>query len=303
MNIYLPIAEISVPLEAVVGLGVVVGCLSSIFGVGGGFLATPFLIFLGVPPSIAVGTQANQLAAASLTGMLGHWQRGNVDAKMGTYMLAGSFAGSLLGVLIFRLLQHFGQIDMVINILYVVMLTTIGGMMLIESSHKLLRITPKQKKDNQFWQKLNMKLPYQTHFPKSRLMISAIIPAAIGFAGGILVSIMGIGGGFFMVPAMIYILGMPSLLVTGTSLFQIMFTTVWTTLLQAVTNKTVDLTLAVMLMMGGVIGAQIGVRLAPHIKGAPARFGLAIMLILVASKLGVDLFVKPNELFTMQVRG
>lgn len=303
MNIYLPIAEISVPLEAVVGLGAVVGCLSAIFGVGGGFLATPFLIFMGVPPSIAVGTQANQLVAASLSGVLGHWQRQHVDVKMGTYMLGGSFLGSLLGVLIFRLLQHFGQIDMVINILYVVLLSIIGGMMLFESAHKLLRIQQKPKQTIGFWQQINIKLPYQTHFPKSRLMLSAIIPASIGFVGGLLVSIMGIGGGFFLVPAMIYILGMPSLLVAGTSLFQVFFTTTWTTLLQALTNKTVDLTLAVMLMVGGVVGAQVGVRLAPYIKGAPARFALAIMLILVASKLGFDLFVKPQELFSLQVRG
>jgi uncharacterized membrane protein YfcA len=303
MDIYLPIAEMSVPLEAVVGLGLVVGFLSAIFGVGGGFLATPFLIFMGVPPSIAVGTQANQLVAASLTGALGHWSRKHVDVKLGLYMLSGSFAGSLLGVLIFRLLQHLGQIDVVINILYVVLLLTIGGMMFFESVSVILKRKKTIRLDLNIWQKLNQKLPYQTHFPTSRLMISALMPAIIGFFGGILVSIMGIGGGFFLVPAMIYILGMPSMMVAGTSLFQIFFTTSFTTILQAITNKTVDLTLAVMLIIGSVIGAQIGIRISPYIKGAPARFGLAIMLILVATKLGFDLFLMPKELFSLQVRG
>lgn len=303
MDIYLPIAEMSVPLEVILGLGLVVGFLSAIFGIGGGFLATPFLIFLGVPPSIAVGTQANQLVAASLSGMLGHFSRKHVDTKMGTYMLGGSFAGSLLGVLIFRLLQHLGQIDVVINILYVLLLSLIGIMMLVESTRVIFRLTPPKKAEAGFWQNLNARLPYQTHFPTSRLMLSALMPAFIGFIGGILVSIMGIGGGFFLVPAMIYILGMPSVMVAGTSLFQIFFTTTFTTIMHAITNKTVDLTLAVMLIAGGVVGSQIGIRLSPYIKGAPARFALAIMLILVALKLSNDLVAMPAELFSLQVRG
>lgn len=302
MQIYLPIAEMTISVEAVLSLGAFVGFLSSVFGVGGGFLATPFLIFLGVPASIAVGTQANQLVASSVSGTLTHWARGNVDAKLGLVMLGGSITGSIFGIGIFKLLQHLGQIDAAINILYVIFLGVIGTMMLIESLYAVLKKQTAEKGRSPFWVRLETRLPYKMHFPKSKLYISMFMPAGIGFLGGLLVSIMGIGGGFFMVPAMIYILGMSTLMVVGTSLFQIMFTTAFATILQAVTNHTVDLVLAALLIAGGVIGSQIGVRAAKYIRGAPARLLLATMLIIVAMKLGSDLFVQPAELFSMQER-
>ena len=302
MQIYLPIAEMTVPVEAVLVLGTVVGFLSSVFGVGGGFLATPFLIFLGVPPSIAVGTQANQLVAASISGTLTHWRRGNVDAKLGTVMLMGSIVGSIVGIGIFKLLQYIGQVDAAINILYVLFLGFIGISMLLESVYALMKRQTAEKGRAKIWIRLESRLPYKMHFPKSKLYISAFMPAGIGFLGGLLVSIMGIGGGFFMVPAMIYILGMSTLMVVGTSLFQIMFTTAFATVLQAVTNHTVDLILAAILIIGGVLGSQIGVRAAKYIRGAPARLALAAMLIIVALKLGSDLFVEPRELYSLQVK-
>lgn len=302
MQIYLPIAEMTVPVEAILALGTVVGFLSSVFGVGGGFLATPFLIFLGVPPSIAVGTQANQLVASSVSGSLTHWSRGNVDIKLGLVMLGGSVIGSIIGIGLFKLLQHLGQIDAAINILYVVFLGIIGAMMFIESIYALLKRQTADKGRSKFWIRMGETLPYPVHFPKSKLYISALLPAGIGFLGGVLVSIMGIGGGFFIVPAMIYILGMPTLMVAGTSLFQIMFTTAFATIMHAVANHTVDLVLAVLLIAGGVAGAQIGVRAGKYIRGAPARLLLASMLILVATKLASDLFVPPFELFSLQVR-
>jgi uncharacterized membrane protein YfcA len=303
-QVYLPIAEMAVPGEIILALGGVVGFLSAVFGVGGGFLATPFLVFLGVPPSIAVGTQANQLAAASLTGVIGHWKRGNVDVRMGGLMLTGSIIGSIVGIAIFRVLQHIGQIDAVINILYVLLLGNIGVMMTVESINALLK---KEKESGSlrspFWDRVIHRLPYPMKFPKSKLYISALVPAGIGFIGGVMVSILGIGGGFFLVPAMIYIIGMPTLLVAGTSLFQILFTTVFATVLHAVANKTVDLVLAALLIAGGIIGVQIGIRVSKHIRGAPARLLLAAMLLLVCLKMAFDLLVQPIELFSTEIRG
>lgn len=302
MQIYLPIAEMTVPVEIVLILGAVAGFLTSVFGVGGGFLTTPFLVFLGVPPSIAVGTQANQLVASSFSGSLSHWSKGNVDAKLGLVMLAGSSVGSIIGIGLFKMLQYLGQIDAAINIMYVIFLGSIGIMMLVESSYAVLKKQTAEKGRSKFWIDLGNRLPYQMHFPKSKLYISALMPAGIGFLGGLIVSLMGVGGGFFMVPAMIYILGMSTLMVVGTSLFQILFTTAFTTILHAVTSHTVDLVLALILIIGGVVGSQIGVRAAKYIRGAPARLMLAAMLVLVAIKLGSDLFVRPDELFAMQVK-
>ncbi|NCC21223.1 MAG: sulfite exporter TauE/SafE family protein [Alphaproteobacteria bacterium] len=301
MQVYLPIAEMTVDAEAILLLGTIVGVLSGLFGVGGGFMTTPFLIFMGLPPAVAVGTQANQLVASSVSGVLGHWRRGNVDFKMGAVMLAGSIVGSFIGVLIFRLLQHLGQIDLAIQILYVVLLGTIGTLMLIESVITLL------KKDNReargarqhAWMRA---LPYKMRFPRSRLYISALLPGGIGFVGGLLVSIMGIGGGFLLVPAMIYILGMPILLVAGTSLFQIIFTTAFAAVLHAVLNHTVDLVLAMLLIAGGVIGAQVGVRLARKVKGAVARVILAVLVLIVSLELAGELLIKPTDLYSTTVR-
>lgn len=294
----------AVPAESILLLGTLVGFLSGVFGVGGGFLMTPFLIFMGLPPAIAVGTQANQLVAASMSGVLGHWKRGNVDFKLGGVMLAGSMVGSVLGVLVFRMLQYIGQIDVVIPILYVLLLGTMGGLMFFESLMVLIRSkgkAPAEEKPSLHHHPVFQKLPYKMRFPRSRLYVSAILPAGIGFVGGLLVSIMGIGGGFLLVPAMIYILGMPTLLVAGTSLFQILITTMFATLLHAVTNNTVDLVLASLLIVGGVIGVQVGVRFAKRLTGAWARVSLAALLLLVSFQLAGQLFIQPDDLYTATV--
>jgi uncharacterized membrane protein YfcA len=303
MQIYLPIAEMTVPVESILALGVAVGFLSGVFGVGGGFLTTPFLIFFGIPPAIAVGTQANQLIAASFSGILGHLKRGNVDFKLGAVMFGGSLVGSVLGILIFRLLQHTGQIDFVISALYIVLLGAMGLMMLYES----LRAVLKNKIEDGETSKLQhhpffLALPYKIRFMRSRLYISALIPAGIGLVGGLLVAIMGIGGGFILVPLMIYVLGMPTLLVAGTSLFHIMLTSIFTTLLHAIANNTVDIVLAFMLIIGGVVGAQIGTRAARKIRGAYARVLLSALLLLVCCFLMGELFIGPLDIYHTEVR-
>lgn len=304
MQIYLPIAEMAVPVESILVLGTVVGFLSGVFGVGGGFLMTPFLIFMGLPPAIAVGTQANQLVAGSLSGVLGHWKRGNVDFKLGGVMLAGSVIGSVVGVVLFKMLQYIGQIDFVIPVLYVVLLGTMGAMMFFESLMVLIRSKGKPASDEKpslLTKPFFQALPYKMRFPRSRLYVSALVPATIGFVGGLLVSIMGIGGGFLLVPAMIYILGMPTLLVAGTSLFQILLTTVITTIMHATANHTVDLVLAALLIVGGVVGVQIGVRVARRITGAWARVALATLLLLISFQLAGQLFIRPADLYTATV--
>jgi len=299
MQIYLPIAEMAVPAESIFLLGTLVGFLSGVFGVGGGFLTTPFLIFMGIPPAIAVGTQANQLVAASLSGVLGYWKRGNVDVKLGLVMMGGSMAGSVMGVIIFRLLQYIGQIDTAIPILYVVLLGTMGLLMLGESITAMIKKAPETKDRSRFYHHpFFLALPFKIRFPRSRIYVSALIPAGIGFIGGLLVSIMGIGGGFILIPAMIYILGMPTLLVAGTSLFQIMFTTIFATILHAVTNHTVDLVLAALLIAGGVIGAQTGVRVARKIRGVYARIILSLLLLFVSFQLMGALFIRPPDLYS-----
>ena len=303
MQIYLPIAEISVPAESLLILGVAVGFLSGVFGVGGGFLATPFLLFMGIPPAVAVATQANQLIATSVTGVLGHWRRGNVDFKLGAVMLCGGALGSIVGVMIFRLLQHFGQIDIFIAFSYVILLGSIGIMMLIESISTVLN----KSKVTQDVQSVSQReffrnLPYKMRFMKSRLYISALLPMGVGFVGGLLVSIMGIGGGFVLVPAMIYILGMPAILVAGTSLFQIIFVSAFSCILHAVTNHTVDVLLALIMTAGGVVGAQVGVRLSRNFKGAPARIALALMIIAVCLRMLGLLFVQPADLYLLDAR-
>ncbi len=303
MQIYLPIAEMTVPVESILLLGTFVGFLSGVFGVGGGFLTTPFLIFMGIPPAVAVGTQANQLVAASVSGVMGHWRKGNVDIQIGTVMLIGGLLGSLVGVFVFKLLQMLGQIDFMISFLYVVFLGSVGLMMLLESIFSFFKKKTVRSEFNS--QKLSpffMALPYKMRFPRSKLYISALVPAAIGFVGGLMVAIMGIGGGFLLVPAMIYILGMPTLLVAGTSLFQIIFTTAFATLMHAVANHTVDAVLAILLIVGGVIGAQVGVKLSRMITGAHARIVLAIMVLIVCIQLGGQLVVRPDELYSTVIR-
>lgn len=301
MDIYLPIAEMAVPLESILCLGVAVGLVSSIFGVGGGFLATPMLIFMGIPASISVGTQAVQLISSSLSGVLGHWQRKTVDVKLGNVMLGGSLIGTIVGVLIFKLLQYTGQIDIVINALYILLLGSIGSMMLYESSLALMKRNRHETKRSRFWSKATHKLPYPMIFPRSNLCISAIVPVTLGVLGGLMVSVLGIGGGFLLVPAMIYILGMPGTLVVGTSLYQILMTTIFSTVLHAMSNSSVDLLLAMILMSGSVAGSQIGLRISKYIKGAVARLLLALILLGVCFRLWENLFIEPLEHFVPEV--
>lgn len=313
MQIYLPIAEMAVQAETIAFLGAVVGVISGVFGIGGGFLTTPFLIFLGIPPAVAVGTQASQLVASSSTAVVGHWKKRNIDIKMASVLLAGGVVGTISGIFIFKLLQYFGQVDIVISILYVLFLCSIGSMMFSESLTTLLRQrrerlhpdepqqTPQTEKKSRF-QSFRDNLPYKMNFPDSRVYISAIIPLSIGIVGGLMVSVMGIGAGFLLVPAMIYLLRMPPLLVAGTSLAQIMITSAFACIMHAVTNQTVDLILATILIVGSVIGAQIGVRLSRYIKGATARFLLASIILMVGIKLGSALLLPPANLYSIVVQ-
>jgi len=294
----------SVNALLILGMGAGVGFLSGMFGVGGGFLMTPLLIFIGVPPAVAVGTQANQLVAASVSGVLAHWKRRNVDVKLGNVMLVGSTLGTVVGVWLFGILQRLGQIDVVISLSYVLFLGIIGGLMFVESVRAILRrrraSTSRAKLHQHIWLH---GLPLKMRFPRSRLYISAIPPFAIGLLGGLLVAIMGIGGGFFLVPAMIYLLGMPALIVAGTSLYQIIFSTAIATLLHAYQNQTVDVFLALLLLAGGVIGAQFGTRAAGALKPEQARALLATVVLAVCLKLAVDLVTEPEELYSLRILG
>jgi uncharacterized membrane protein YfcA len=304
MQVYLPIAEMSVNALVILALGGMVGFLSGLFGVGGGFLMTPLLIFVGVPPAVAVGTQSNQLVGASVSGVIGHWRRGNVDFRMGLVLLVGGLAGSVVGVWLFSLLRRSGHIDLVISLLYVIVLGTVGFLMLAESTRALLRqqrkITVRRKLHQHIWLH---GLPLKMRFHKSRLYISAVVPFAIGVLGGIAVAILGVGGGFFMVPAMIYLLGMPTAVVPGTSLFQIIFTTAAVTVLQAITNHTVDAMLAILLLAGGVIGAQFGTRFGANLRGEQVRALLALLVVSVCIKLFVDLVIPPDDVYSIIVPG
>jgi uncharacterized membrane protein YfcA len=302
MQIYLPIAEISLDVFLLLGLGGLVGFLSGLFGVGGGFLMTPLLIFIGVPPAVAVATQANQVVASSVSGVLAHWKRGNVDFKMGLVLLVGGFAGSTLGVGLFSLLRQLGQIDLAINLVYVVFLGTIGALMFLESVRALVR----RRRSPGMRRKLHQHtwvhgLPLKIRFRKSRLYISALLPLGVGFLVGVLAAIMGVGGGFVLVPAMIYLLGMPTSIVIGTSLFQIIFVAANVTLLQATHNQTVDIVMALLLLIGSVIGAQFGSRLVSRIPADTLRILLAGMVLLVCGKLFLDLFATPASLYTLEV--
>src|SRR5215469_1952040 len=300
MDIYLPIAEVSLDVFVLLGLGAAVGFLSGVFGVGGGFLLTPLLIFIGVPPTVAVASSANQLVGASVSGVLAHWRRGNVDFKMGYVLLIGGLAGSLLGVWIFTLLKRLGQIELTISVCYVLLLGALGFLMMIESVRALLRMHQPGAARRRLHQHTWMHgLPLKARFRRSRLYISALLPIGIGFVIGVFSAILGIGGGFIMVPAMIYMLGMPTSVVPGTSLLQIIFVAANVTLLQAFTNHTVDAVLALVLLAGGVIGAQIGSRFGTRLRGEQLRFLLALMVLAVAAKLAFDMAVPPDDLYSI----
>jgi uncharacterized membrane protein YfcA len=301
MQIYLPIAEMSVNVFLLLFLGGGIGFLSGLFGVGGGFLLTPLLIFVGVPPAVAVATQANQVIAASVTGALSHWRRGNVDIRMGLVLLAGGFVGSSLGVGLYTLLRALGQLDLVIGLSYVFFLGTVGGLMLMESVQVILRkmgatVPPRRKLHVHTW---IHGLPFKIRFRTSKLYISALVPFGIGAAVGVLAAILGTGGGFLMLPAMIYLIGMPTVLAIGTSLFQIVFVAANVTLLQSIHNQTVDLFLALVLIIGGVIGAPLGSRLAGRLPGEQLRALLALIVFGVSLKLLADLVRTPDDLYLL----
>jgi uncharacterized membrane protein YfcA len=305
MVIYLPIAEVSVNLFLLLGLGGVVGFLSGMFGVGGGFLMTPFLIFLGVPPAVAVGSQSSQILASSLSGMMAHMRRGNVDLRMGSVLVVGGLLGAVVGVWLFGLLRRLGQIDLSISLAYVLFLGTVGVLMLVESIRAWLRVrrrgsTGFTRRHRHLWLH---GLPLKIRFHRSRLYISALMPIGIGIVAGILVAIMGVGGGFLMVPAMIYLIGMPAQVVVGTSLFQITFVTAVTTFLHAVNNQTVDVILALSLIVGGVLGAQLGSSAGARLRGDQLRILLAAIVLLVCAKLGHDLVVRPEDVYSLGAVG
>jgi uncharacterized membrane protein YfcA len=302
MYIYLPIAEVSMHIGIIIGLGGGVGFLSGLFGVGGGFLMTPLLIFFGIPPAVAVSTEANQIVASSVSGVLAHMRRGNVDFKMGGILMVGGVIGSSLGVALFSFLQSIGQIDLVIQLSYVVFLGIIGSLMLTESVRTIIR----SRKPGAVRGKLHQHnwlhgLPLKMRFRRSKLYISAILPLLLGAFVGILAAIMGVGGGFIMVPAMIYLLGMPTSVVVGTSLFQIIFVTANVTLLQSIQTQTVDFLLAGLLLFGAVIGAQFGSRAGALLRGEQLRGLLALMVLAVCIKIGYDLVVRPEDLLSVEL--
>lgn len=302
---YLPIAEMSVNIWLILGLGVAVGLLSGMFGVGGGFLLTPLLMLFGVPPAVAVSTGTSQIIAASMSGVMAHWRRGNVDVKMALFLLAGGLVGSWLGVWLFSFLRSIGQIDLIIALTYVIFLGTLGSLMLMESIKTIARESRTKGSSRTRLHQHNWfhGLPLKTRFRRSKLYISALLPISLGMVVGVLTAIMGIGGGFIMVPAMIYLLGMPTSLVVGTSLLQIAFVTANVTFLQAYTSQTVDIVLGIILIVGGVVGAQFGSRVGAMLQGAQLRGLLAALVLIVGSKLAFDLVIQPSELFSLVIMG
>ena len=301
MYLYLPIAEVSVNLFVIFGMGGVVGILSGMFGVGGGFLMTPLLIFYGIPPIVAVATEANQIVASSISGAFAHWRRKAVDFKMGTILLFGGIIGSFIGIELFIFLKDLGQIDLIISLSYVILLGAIGTLIFIEGmrsmiAHRNETVVQVKKRKDRTWVH---SLPLRVRFKKSGLYISIIPPIVIGIAVGIMASIMGVGGGFIMVPAMIYLLRMPTNVVIGTSLYQIIFVTSLVTVLHAYENQTVDVMLAMILMSGGVVGAQIGAALGHKLKAEQLRFLLGILILAVCAKMLIELAVEPKDIYVI----
>lgn len=305
MSIYLPIAEMSVNVFALLSMGAAVGFLSGLFGVGGGFLITPLLIFYNIPPAIAVATGANQVIASSFSGAIAHLKRGTLDLKLGLFLLLGGFVGSAIGAWLFNVLRAVGQLDLIISLLYVGFLGIVGGLMLIESVNALRKTrdgaSPALKKSGQHsW---IHRLPWKVRFRTSKLFVSIIPVLGIGAGIGLLAAVMGVGGGFIMVPALIYILKVPTNVVVGTSLFQIVFVAAFTTIVHASANHTVDIVLAMLLMVGGVVGAQYGARAGQKLRGEQLRALLALLVLAVALRLGFDLFVRPETVFSINYPG
>ncbi len=302
MDLYLPIANLSVNALVIVALGLGVGVLSGLFGVGGGFLTTPLLIFYGIPPTVAAASAASQVTGASVSGVFAHFRRGGVDVPMGAVMVGGGLIGSLLGAVLFRLLQATGQIDTVISLLYVVLLGGIGGLMMRDAIRTLRASrqeggAPAAKRRHH---PLVAALPLRWRFYASGLYISPLAPLLLGVLTGVLTVLLGVGGGFVMVPAMIYLLGMGTRVVVGTSLFQILFVTAASTLIHAVTTKAVDIVLAALLLIGSVVGAQLGARLAQRVKPDYLRLLLAALVLIVAIRLAIGLGWRPDEIYTVQ---
>ena len=304
MEIYLPVAEQSINVFLLLGLGAAAGLLAGMFGVGGGFLATPLLIFVGIPPAVAVASQANQIVANSISSLQVQWRRGNVDLRMGLVLLLGGMIGSSAGVSLFTYLKRIGQIDFVIALLYLVLLSTIGLLMLSESLRTWLmaKRNPTAPRGKLHTHYLVHRLPWKMRFYKSKLYISAFLPLGLGVAIGILSAILGVGGGFVLVPAMIYLLGMPTSVVIGTSNFQILFVAANVTFLQSATNGTVDVVLALLLILGGVVGAPIGSRLAAKLPSVVLRGLMSVLVLGVAGQLLVELLKTPGSFYSLGLR-
>ncbi|WP_068305743.1 sulfite exporter TauE/SafE family protein [Pararhodobacter sp. CCB-MM2] len=304
MLVYLPIAEVSTNLFVLLGVGASVGMLSGMFGVGGGFLITPLLFFIGIPPAVAVATGANQVVASSISGVLAHLRRKTVDLKMGTVLLIGGLIGSSIGIVLFRWLSAMGQIDLAVQLSYVLFLGVVGALMLQESLRAWYRSSKSGAKRRKLHQHTWVHaLPFKMKFRVSGLYISVIPPLLVGASVGVLSAVMGVGGGFIMVPAMIYLLGMPTKVVVGTSLFQIIFTTAYTTIMHAVTGHSVDIMLATFLILGGVIGAQLGTQIGLRLKAEQLRILLALLVLAVCVKVALDLLIMPDELYSIRVAG
>jgi uncharacterized protein len=302
MDLYLPVANMSVNILFIVALGGMVGILSGMFGVGGGFLTTPLLVFYGIPPTVAAASAATQVTGSSVSGMLAHLKRDGVDLRMGGVLVAGGVVGSLLGAWLFEWLQSKGQIDTVISILYLVLLGSIGGMMLRESwqviaAQRSGTAVPARKRRHH---PIVLLLPFRWRFYRSGLYMSPLAPFALGVITGMMTMLLGVGGGFIMVPAMLYILGMGAQVVVGTSLFQILFTTIATTMVHSVTTRAVDIVLALLLLVGGVVGAQFGARLAMKVDPARLRMLLSLIVLAVALRMLLGLVWQPDEIYTIQ---
>ncbi len=303
MQIYLPIAELSVNVFLLFGLGAIVGVLSGMFGVGGGFLLTPLLFFIGIPSAVAVATGADLIVASSFSALLSHLRRRTVDFRMGSVLLSGGLVGSSTGIAIYSAMRQIGQVDLLVKLFYVVLLGSLGTLMLIESIGAIRRANRPGARIERRRHGWVHALPLKVKFRTSGLYISVIPPFVVGASVGILAAIMGVGGGFILVPAMIYLLGMPTKVVIGTSLFQATFVAGYTTLLQATTQRTVDLGLAVVLVLGGVIGTQIGARFGARLKAEQLRILLALLVLAVGINVLLGLVLRPADLYSVGVAG
>ncbi|ATQ43623.1 sulfite exporter TauE/SafE family protein [Caulobacter mirabilis] len=301
MDLYLPIAEVSVNAPLLVALGAAVGFISGLFGIGGGFLMTPVLVFLGIPPAVAVASEANHVAASSVSSVIAYSRKRVVDFRMGAVLAGGGVVGAFIGVEVFRLLRLLGQADLVVSVSYLLFLGVIGALMLRESLETIIRRrkgeAPKPRRDKR--PVLLYALPLKMRFPRSRLYISVIPPILLGIFVGILSAIMGVGGGFILVPAMVYLLRMPAGVVVGTSLFNIVITTTLTSILQAGRNQTVDIVLATLLLIGGVVGAQLGAKASARFRAEELRALLALIVLLVGLQMGLGLFITPDDPFVL----